>query len=244
MQHRIAEMTDEQFSNRVQSLIRLYQEGIKNIDTEHVIYEEQVRLEMYNFDMYAIKVGILQKVVKEELLEFWNKYINPSTAEAYTRIDVQMWSSKIWKPTASTLKAYSAKTLALFGCLTSEGNNALDIGRVDEFICTEISTASDCVGSLVEKLKSACLSESGTVYTAGENLEMSTHTNTALELAIESHSTFGDYSEVSRTNFATIGMSKTPDGIWLMEDYRKFQATQQIHGMNVPAEVLVPKYND
>ncbi|KAJ2008905.1 hypothetical protein GGI06_005246, partial [Coemansia sp. S85] len=53
---------------------------------------------------------ILQSIAKEELLVFWNKYINPSTAPAYTRIDVQMWSTKIWRPTVSDFKEYSAKT--------------------------------------------------------------------------------------------------------------------------------------
>ncbi|KAJ2745456.1 metalloprotease [Coemansia sp. BCRC 34301] len=178
----------------------------------------------------------------QELLGFWNKYINPNTAPAYTRIDVQMWSTKIWKPTAGNFKTYSAKTLALFGCLASEGNSQLDISKVDEFISTSIAAIGDSADSMVEKLKSACLSESGAVYTAGESAERATHTITALELAINDHKTFGNYSEVCQTNFATIGMSRTPDGIWLIEDYRKFQATQQLHGRGVFGEILVPKY--
>ncbi|KAJ2490202.1 hypothetical protein IWW47_005178, partial [Coemansia sp. RSA 2052] len=200
MQQRLIDMTDEQFSNRVQSLIKQYQEWLRNVDDE------------------ADRVKVLQTVAKEELLEFWNKYVNPSTALAYTRIDIQMWSAKIWKPSVSDVKTYSAKTLALYGCLKSEGNNGLDISKVDEFICKNIAACKeqvsdvDSADTLVEQLKSAGLSESGAAYMVGESAERAKHTSTALELAIKDHGTFGNYSEVSRTNFATIGMSKTPDG--------------------------------
>ncbi|KAJ2458867.1 metalloprotease [Coemansia sp. RSA 2424] len=249
MQQRLIDMTDEQFNNRVQSLIKLYQERVKNIYTEAMRYSGEVKSGTYEFALNDKKVKVLQMVAKEELLEFWNKYINPSTAPAYTRIDVQMWSAKIWKPIVSDVKTYSAKTLALYGCLKSEGNNGLDISKVDEFICKNIAARKeqvsdgDSADTLVEQLKRASLSESGAAYTVGESSERAKHTVTALELAIKDHDTFGNYSEVSRTNFATIGMSKMPDGMWLMEDYRKFQATQQLHGLGVPAEVLVPKYS-
>ncbi|KAJ2507307.1 metalloprotease [Coemansia sp. RSA 2052] len=249
MQQRLTDMTDEAFNNRVQSLIKLYQERVKNIDIEAERYLRKAKGGTYDFALDDKMVALLQTVAKEELLEFWNKYINPSTALAYTRIDVQMWSAKIWKPTVSDVKTYSAKTLALYGCLKSEGNDGLDISKVDEFICKAIAARKeqvsdgDSADTLVEQLKSAGLSEFGSAYMVGESAERAKHTVTALELAIKDHDTFGNYSEVSRTNFATIGMSKTPDGMWLMEDYRKFQATQQLHGLELPAEVLVPKYS-
>ncbi|KAJ2807171.1 hypothetical protein H4S07_003645 [Coemansia furcata] len=191
----------------------------------------------------------LQSIAKEELLVFWNKYINPSTASEYTRIDVQMWSTKLWKPTASDIKAYSVKTLALYGCLHSEGNGALDICKVNEFITAAIGMhkenpeTTNSADTLLEELKSASLSASGAMYTAGKSAERAIHTGTALELAIRDHETFGNYADVSRTDFATIGMGKTPDGMWLITNYRKFQATQRMYGSALPAEVLVPKYS-
>ncbi|KAJ2908851.1 hypothetical protein GGI21_002472 [Coemansia aciculifera] len=162
-----------------------------------------------------------------------------------------MWSTKIWKPTINELKQYSAKTLGLFGCLHSGGNNVLDIGKVDEFVKSEIAAcneqandADDSTNSLVEALKEASLSESEASYMVGESEKRAIHTVTALELAIKDCATFGDYSHISQTNFATIGMSKTPDGMWLLEDYKQFQAMQQLFGLDAPVEKLVPKYND
>ncbi|KAJ2054397.1 hypothetical protein H4S04_000018 [Coemansia sp. S16] len=66
-----------------------------------------------------------------------------------------------------------------------------------------------------------------------------------LVLSIKDHETFGYYADVSHTNFATIGMEKTPDGIWLMTDYRKFQATQKLYGLGLSDVAIdqVPKYN-
>ncbi|KAJ2821846.1 hypothetical protein GGI24_004100, partial [Coemansia furcata] len=141
-------------------------------------------------------------------------------------------------------------TLALYGCLRSEDNDTLEISKVDEFITTAITArkeqtnASDDSESLTEELNKATLSESGEMYMEGESAELATHTATALELAIEDYETFGSYTNVSRTDFATIGMDKTPDGMWLMTDYRKFQATQRLFGLGVSAEVLVPKYSN
>ncbi|KAJ2493046.1 metalloprotease [Coemansia sp. RSA 2050] len=249
MQQQIADLTDEQYDNRVKSLINIYQERLKNIDQEAGIYEGHVCSNSYAFDTCDIKVGLLRSIAKAELLGLWNKYVNPSTAPEYTRIDVQMWSTKIWKPTESDFKEYSAKTLALYGCMHSEGNGDLEIGKVDEFIATAIAArleqveSSDASESLMAELKSASLSASGAMYSQGKSAEMATHTGTALALAIKGPEAFGNYGDVSHTGFATIGMSKTPDGLWLMTDYKKFQATQKLYGLGVPAEVLVPKYS-
>ncbi|KAJ2751617.1 metalloprotease [Coemansia pectinata] len=251
MQQQLIDITDEELDDRKKSSINIYQKQVKNISEEDGIYEGRVRSTSAGLEVCNKQISILQSVEKEELLEFWNKYTNPSTAPAYTRIDVQMWSTKIWKPTVCDFKEYSAKTLALYGCLHSEGNDALDVGKVDEFITTAITArkeqanASDDSGSLIAKLKSASLSASGAMYTAGKSAERATHTGTALVLAINDHETFGNYADVSHTNFATIGMNKSPDGIWLMTDCGKFQATQQLYGLKI-SEVAIdqlPKYN-
>ncbi|KAJ2883540.1 metalloprotease [Coemansia aciculifera] len=251
MQQQLIDITDEELDDRKNSSINIYQKQVKNISEEDGIYEGRVRSTSAGLEVCNKQISILQSVEKEELLEFWNKYTNPSTAPAYTRIDVQMWSTKIWKPTVCDFKKYSAKTLALYGCLHSEGNDALDVGKVDEFITTAIAArkeqanASDDSGSLIARLKSASLSASGAMYTAGKSAERATHTGTALVLAINDHETFGNYADVSHTNFATIGMNKSPDGIWLMTDCRKFQATQQLYGLKI-SEVAIdqlPKYN-
>ncbi|KAJ2084201.1 metalloprotease, partial [Coemansia sp. S100] len=248
MQQSLLDMSDEQFSNRVQSLVKQYQEGVKSISHEAGKYSVEVNNGTYDFGKSIAMAKLLQSIIKEELLEFWNKYINPSTAPAYTRVDVQMWSTKIWRPTESDIKTYPVKTLALYGCLQSEGNESLDIGKVDEYITTAIAAhnehpeTSDSADLLLADLKGASLSASGAMYTTGGSAERATHTGTALELAIKEHETFGNYANVSHTNFATIGMDKTPDGLWFMTDYRKFQATQSMYGSELPAEVLVPKY--
>ncbi|KAJ2699334.1 metalloprotease [Coemansia sp. IMI 209128] len=250
MQQRLAEISDEQFDDRVQSLVKAYLERVKNIKQEAGRYSIEVNTGVYDFDLHKSMAEILQSIAKEELLVFWNKYINPSTAPAYTRIDVQMWSTKIWRPTVSDFKEYSAKTLALYGCLHSEGNDAMDMDKVDAFIATAIAVRQEQpdVGSgaeaLLAELKSATLSESGAVYAEGKSKECATHTSTALELIVKDHETFGNYADVSHTNFATIGMDKTPDGLWIMADYKKLQATQEMYGSDLPVEVFVPKYSN
>ncbi|KAJ2703291.1 metalloprotease [Coemansia sp. IMI 209128] len=248
MQQTLLDISDEQFNHQAQLLIKQYQGGFKNIDEEAERYIQEVRSGAYDFMRYDKMAELLQSIEKEELLVFWNKYINPSTAPAYTRIDVQMWSAKIWRPTVSDFKEYSAKTLALYGCLHSEGNVEFDMGKVNAFLATAIAARQEQpdIGSgadaLLAELKSATLSESGAVYAEGKSKERATHTSTALDLAIRNYETFGNYTNVSRTNFATIGMDKTPDGLWIMADYKKLQATQEMYGSDLPVEVFVPEH--
>ncbi|KAJ1998694.1 metalloprotease [Coemansia thaxteri] len=250
MRQKLASISDEQFDNRVASQVNILEERMKNVDEEAGTYYAFISTGSYDFARYGKKVACLKTLVKSNLLEFWDKHINPSTAPDYKRLDSQMWSSKIWCPTASDLATYSSKTLALYGCMRSEGNAELDIAKLDGFINAAVNErmknpdADVGADDLVEKLKAACLSESGAAYIPGESAEVSAHTRTALQLAINEQDAFFNYELKCQSDFTNIGMAKTPDGVWMLNDGAKFKATQRLHRVNAPVESLVPKYKD
>ncbi|KAJ2467718.1 hypothetical protein EV174_006374, partial [Coemansia sp. RSA 2320] len=138
----------------------------------------------------------------------------------------------------------------LYGCMRSKGNAELDIAKVDGFINTAVNErmknpdADVGADDLVEKLKAACLSESGAAYTLGESAKASAHTITALQLAINEQDAFFNYELKCQSDFTNIGMAKAPDGVWMLNDSAKFKATQRLHGLAGLAECLVPKHKD
>ncbi|KAJ2256458.1 metalloprotease [Coemansia sp. RSA 455] len=48
------------------------------------------------------------------------------------------------------------------------------------------------------------------------------------------------FATLSKTNFASFDMKQSPEGIWLINDYKQFQQTQALHGISVPSRKLVP----
>ncbi|KAJ2024350.1 metalloprotease [Coemansia sp. S85] len=235
MQQQLIEMTDEEFEDRMESFACIFED--QNAGIEGGKHKGRVHSIVSALGDCKQQIDIVQSITRCQLVAFWNKYFLPSAASEYTRIDVQVWSAKAWKPTESEFENYSAKTLTLFGCLHSEGFNALDIGKVDEFITAsiaahkELSENSEDAESLIAEPKSASLPASGAKYTEGESANHGLYTGIALKLAIKDHKTFGNYAPISRTDFAAIGMAQTPDGIWLVTAYQKFQATQQAYGL-------------
>ncbi|KAJ2485117.1 metalloprotease [Coemansia sp. RSA 2050] len=232
MQQQLVDMTEEEFEDRIESFTSVLEE--QNTGARGGKHKEQVRSVASALDVSKQQIDIVQSVTKRQLVEFWNKHFLPSAALEYTRIDVQMWSAKTWKPAESEFENYSAKTLALFGCLHNEGFDALDIGRVDEFITVsiaahkELSENSKDAESLIAELKSTSMSASGAKCTGGEGAKHAIYTGIALELAIKDHKTFGNYAHIGCTDFTTAGMAKTPDGIWLVTDHQRFQAMQRL----------------
>ncbi|KAJ2462768.1 metalloprotease [Coemansia sp. RSA 2337] len=63
---------------------------------------------------------------------------------------------------------------------------------------------------------------------------------TALKMAISSANEAPRFATLSKTNFASFDMKQSPEGIWLINDYKQFQQTQALHGISVPSRKLVP----
>ncbi|KAJ2811215.1 metalloprotease [Coemansia furcata] len=238
----LQELTIEEFESSVQSLIGIKQEKLKSINDEYSRMWAHIKSDRYNFGTLDDEIEHLEKLSKNDLLAFWDKYVNEDTAQRYIRLDVQMWSTKIWQPTVEEFEMYPSTVLALFGCLRSDGHTALSIADVQSFV--SLASPSSNIESLLAELSELCLSKQASSVSDVEEpkiiFESSSKIATALLMAINNINEPTKFAALSKTNFANIDMKQSPEGMWLIHDYKQFQHTQALHGMSVPMRKLVP----
>ncbi|KAJ2071715.1 metalloprotease [Coemansia sp. S155-1] len=251
---KLQELTAGEFESSIQSLISLKQEKPKSIDDEFSRLWTHIKSDKYKFDALDKDVEHLKLLSKDDLLAFWDKYVNEDTAQGYTRLDMQMSSAKIWQPTAEEFEMYPSTILALYGSLRSEGHTGLSIADVQSFVSS--ADASSSIESLLAELSELYLSKQTpsvsnetaealdttvvSVEAPGIVLKSSSKIATALKMAISSANEAPKFATLSKTNFANIKMKQSPEGIWLINDYKRFQHTQALHGISVPLRKLVP----
>ncbi|KAJ2491494.1 metalloprotease [Coemansia sp. RSA 2050] len=239
---KLLELTIEEFESSVQSLISLKQEKLLSIDDEFKQLWTRINSGNYMFNKLDMEIEHLKQLGKDDLLAFWDKYINKDTAQRYTRLDMQMWSAKIWQPTSEEFEMYPSAVLSLYGCLRSSGHTALRIAEVQSFVLSTV--ASNSIDSVLDDLDELYSSKKATsaanADTARITFETSSKITTALQMAISSAQDAFNFAKLSKTNFASIGMKQSPEGVWLINDYTQFKSTQSLHGLPVPVRGLVP----
>ncbi|KAJ2469222.1 metalloprotease [Coemansia sp. RSA 2337] len=255
---KLQELTVDEFESSIQSLIGLKQEKLKSINEESGELWAHIKSGKYSFDKVDKDVEHLKQLSKDDLLAFWDKYVNEDTAQGYTRLDMQMSSAKIWQPTAEEFEMYPSTILALYGSLHSEGHTSLSIPDVQSFVSS--ADASSSIESLLAELSelyvtkqvppvSSKVSEVAdttvvNVEAPGIVFESLSKIASALQMAISSVNETPKFATLGKTNFANIDMKQSPEGIWLINDYKRFQQTQELHGISVPLRKLVPLIAD
>ncbi|KAJ2116870.1 metalloprotease [Coemansia sp. RSA 922] len=251
---KLQELTVEEFESSVHSLISLKQEKLKSIDEEFSELWGSITSDKYKFNKGNENMEHLKQLSKDDLLVFWDKYVNEDTAQGYTRLDMQMSSAKIWQPTAEEFEMYPGTVIALYGSLCSEGYTGLSIADVQSFVSS--ADASSSIESLLANLselyvtkqvpsvssKVTDVTNTAVVEVEGPRIifESSSKIATALQMAISSANEAPKFATLSKTNFANIDMKQSPEGIWLINNYKRFQQTQALHGISVPSRKLVP----
>ncbi|KAJ2256191.1 metalloprotease [Coemansia sp. RSA 455] len=255
---KLQDLTADEFESSIQSLISLKQEKLKSINEEFGELWTHIKSSKYSFDKENKDVEHLKQLRKDDLLAFWDKYVNEDTAQGYTRLDMQMSSTKIWQPTAKEFEMYPSTVLALYGSLRSEGYTGLSIADVQSFVSS--ADASSSIESLLAELSALYVTKQTpsvsnetaevldttvvNVEAPGIVFESLSKIASALQMAISSADDAPKYATLSKSNFANIDMKQSPEGIWLINDYKQFQHTQALHGISVPSRKLVPLITD
>ncbi|KAJ2067325.1 metalloprotease, partial [Coemansia sp. S2] len=255
---KLQDLTADEFESSIQSLISLKQEKLKSINEEFGELWTHIKSGKYSFDKENKDVEHLKQLRKDDLLAFWDKYVNKDTAQGYTRLDMQMSSAKIWQPTAKEFEMYPGTILALYGSLRTEGYTGLSIADVQSFVSS--ADASSTIESLLAELSALYVTKQTpsvsnetaealdttvvNVEAPGIVFESLSKIASALQMAISSADEAPKYATLSKTNFANIDMKQSPEGIWLINDYKRFQHTQALHGISVPSRKLVPLITD
>ncbi|KAJ2156249.1 metalloprotease [Coemansia sp. RSA 552] len=240
---KLVEYTSDVFDNLVESMVSVKTEKLKTIYSESAKFWAPIDAGSYDFDRLSQEVAVLNQLRKEDLLEMWDMYFNPDTAPQYTRVDYHAWSAKLSYPSDGDLESYPENVIALHGCLDSEGVKGIELAELDRFV--ESASLTDGINSSLDDLRNLY---KGKPETDQQNLDRITDSNsrigTALEMALQARNVPSSGMDNTTTNFANLGMPRTPEGKWVINNVNMFKATQKLHGLSVPATKLVPKYSD
>ncbi|KAJ2406471.1 metalloprotease [Coemansia sp. RSA 2526] len=230
----LVEFDTVKFDALVESIVGKANEQLTSVDAEANRMWTPIEEATYYFAQLADEVDSLQKVRLDDVLDMWDRYINPQTAVTYTRVDSQLWAAKTSYPSSTDMTTWPESILALAGCLESETHMPVDLSDLSHFINTAVrQTSADALASLARQYPMAnstqVLNETASGWSKIKN---------ALDMAMNPHNQHA--LQDSETNFAYIGMYQTVEGKWVITDVDKFKATQALHGLAVPVIKLIP----
>ncbi|KAJ2236582.1 metalloprotease [Coemansia sp. RSA 485] len=225
----------------IKSLVDSWKEDFKSIYQEANDFWSSISSNTYEFEYLQKKIEATSKITKDDLLVFWDKYINPKTAANYTRVDYQMWSSTTYFPDKQAMQTYSYGTIALHNCLVKDGLTAVSLAEAAAIVSNIQEDGS--VDALLERVKEMCTQRSN-----GEELfeKMSgekSKVRLALEMCISEKSNTCEFVSTNNEKYQAIGMTHLSNGCWIINDANLFKATQSLSGQIMPTRKLVPKFD-
>ncbi|KAJ1722898.1 metalloprotease [Coemansia erecta] len=193
----------------------------------------------YNFEHKTKIAEELKTLTKEDVLEFWDKYLDPEVAPGYCRIDCQMWAQGAERPSKSEFAQYSTAIVALYCCLCQAGVSVLSIGVVDRIVRLA-GSSSEALERIREE--SAGFQDVDGVFEAlgaGEYCAITMAADMAFD---ETRGPVQAFGIGDRNKYEIIGLHSSPNGIWLIKDTDKFKAIHRFYGQPAPVNKLVPVY--
>ncbi|KAJ2833275.1 metalloprotease, partial [Coemansia furcata] len=195
---RLVDMSQEEFERYVNSLRVKREEKLKNLYGETSRYWTHVCSGYYLFDKIDRDIANLATVGKDDIVAFWDKYINPSTAASFTSLTAAIWSTKIAQPSDADMAKYPEISIALHGCLMREGISHPTLEVVDAFVqsLTPTDTEDEALARMIQSLCPAAVAtdnDDAEKTVAASDLtkavekisEPASHVRTALSMVIE-----------------------------------------------------------
>ncbi|KAJ2907761.1 metalloprotease, partial [Coemansia aciculifera] len=265
---RLVDMTQEEFERYANGLKVRREEKLKNLYAETSRYWTHVCSGYYLFDKIDRDLANLATIGKDDILAFWDKYMNPDTAPSFTSLTAAIWSTKIAQPSDADLARYPDISIALHGCLMRDGVKEPTLEAVDAFV-QSLTPADTEEGALQQLIQSLCQPAAtdagdGDLAKAIEKIsEPASYVRTALAMAIEqaqarasqdhpaarcngdlaiANGRASEQATSGQSSLENIGTIKTPDGTWVFREASTFKATLRQSGAPIPTRPLRPKY--
>ncbi|KAJ2682056.1 metalloprotease [Coemansia spiralis] len=259
---RLVDMTQEEFERYANSLKVKREEKLKNLYGETSRYWTHVCSGYYLFDKIDRDLANLAIVGKDDIVAFWDKYINPATAQSLTTLTAAIWSTKLVQPSDEDLAKYPEISIALHGCLLRDGVSEPTLEAVDAFVQSLApgDTEDEALARMVKALCQPGEDAEKSAKAVEKISEPASYVRTALSMAIEQAPrdqcngdlvrppvvTNGKANEPAvggaKSSLKNIGVIKTPDGAWVFREASTFKATLCQSGAPIPTRPLVPKY--
>ncbi|KAJ2258208.1 metalloprotease [Coemansia sp. RSA 454] len=230
----LVEFNTVKFDALVESIASKANEQLTSVDAEANRMWTPIEEATYDFARLADEVESLQKVKVDDVLDMWDRYINPQTAVTYTRVDSQLWAAKTSYPSSTDMTTWPESILALAGCLESETHMPVDLSDLSRFVHTAVrQTSADALASLACQYPMA-----NSTQMIDETASGWSKIKNALNMAMHPHNQHA--LQDSETNFTHVEMYQTMEGKWVITDVDKFKATQALFEMPVPVIKLTP----
>ncbi|KAJ2800369.1 metalloprotease [Coemansia guatemalensis] len=230
-----------------ETLVSKRKEKLKTIAGEANRMWNHIKSEDYDYEQIDKEIACLQKITKNDLVQLWDTYINPATAPRYTRIDLHIWPTSARQPSSADLEKYPASILALQRLVKDGLDSELSLEELSAFVTS--ASKSDDPDNAFDQLMELCgrpqqpsqdeLPKDGNNTVDAKIQKI----RTGLQMALEGVTNTPSYHKHTSVDFATIGMTQTCEGIWVINDSAKFQSTQELNALLIPATELVPKYD-
>ncbi|KAJ2586247.1 metalloprotease, partial [Coemansia sp. RSA 1804] len=187
---RLVDITQKKFERYATSLRVNREEKLKNLSEEANRFWRQINTGYYEFDRIEHDMKILKTIRKEDLLEFWDKYVNKETAPAYMSLTATMWSTKIAQPTDDELEQYPEIILGLHGCLKRDGVDNMSLADVSQLVESAVKdgkTEAEALDQLVDIYEKRVddSSEQSVKSVVEKITKQESYVRTALEMAME-----------------------------------------------------------
>ncbi|KAJ2522124.1 metalloprotease [Coemansia sp. RSA 1939] len=187
---RLVDITQKKFERYATSLRVNREEKLKNLSEEANRFWRQINTGYYEFDRIEHDMKILKTIRREDLLEFWDKYVNKETAPAYMSLMATMWSTKIAQPTDDELEQYPEIILGLHGCLRRDGIDNMSLADVSQLVESAVEdgkTETEALDQLVDIYEKRVddPSEQSVKSVVEKITKQESYVRTALEMAME-----------------------------------------------------------
>ncbi|RIA99019.1 Metalloenzyme, LuxS/M16 peptidase-like protein [Glomus cerebriforme] len=149
LQTLIEEMPEEEYQKQVQSLIAKILEKPKNLKQETQKYWNHISSGYYEFDRDDTDVEELRKIIKQDLEEFYKKFISPNSS-IFKKLSVHLRSQKDLLTKKILKKSIDVKHL--HSCLSSQGFTDITIENLHTFISSQTKTEYELDGPELENL--------------------------------------------------------------------------------------------
>ncbi|KAJ2365711.1 metalloprotease, partial [Coemansia sp. RSA 2607] len=126
-----------------QSLAKTWKEKCKSVSEEADRFWASIDPGEYDFEYRQVMIESIVRITKDNLLEYWDTYINPETSEHYTRIDYQIWSSSTPMPPPDTLQTYSSAIVSLHVSLLQLGIDSVSISEISAIVANAAAINQD-----------------------------------------------------------------------------------------------------
>ncbi|KAJ2807419.1 metalloprotease [Coemansia guatemalensis] len=264
---RLAGMSKEELDANISACVIANQELPMKVASVAKQAWQMILDNSYDFDHVRNTNLQLERLTMDDVLEFWDAFISPTSTPAQaTRVVVQVWSSSLARiapsmATPDVMADYPLPVIAIHLCLVQIGIGFIELADVDKIVSCSRKSASassstadvyQCQQQLCTLYRVRAIENSLDIKeierVCNQLIDKGSHVHTALRMALEADSTTSSLltcrkaEPLAGPSFASMDMRRTYSGAWAFDSHHSFKRVQGLCAPVTPVRSLTPKY--